>query len=511
MCGSSLVPPEVDTDLVCGRCARRNPEAATACISCGSNLRNEDRTKWPVHGFLLNEIHDREGQRVAKGPLERASTASIPALTMELQGLQEAWVLSMDIDPAIFFRVFPAFRELRKLYVFHGMDGGSPFRRNEANRALEQTLRQVNSHVRCFHPPPKPYGKHHSKGFVLFYKDKLRVIVHTANLVPFDLFNKTDAVYYEDFELMREDGVPRGSNRVFGPSLLKYFRAQMDAIVEGMRGERRFADRLPEVASLWKYDFSTAHAALIASVPGTFSAAGATRWGQLALAAHLETLPAEERDWPVVCQFTSFGSQNMTKKHGSQACWALDEFARRALIRNQNADVHFVFPSNLDCRRSIVGYAHGLFFADKQAPSFARIRPRLCSWTAAEAYPSRNLAFPHMKSYFAYDPSDPRRLSWACITSANLSKAAWGNFTQKGDLSIRSWELGVLFTPALCGSGPRRLVASPARSVGAEDFVLPIPIRLPPVPYTASMDDPSSELPPNELTHVICVPVPPSS
>ena len=35
-----------------------------------------------------------------------------------------------------------------------------------------------------------------------------------------------------------------------------------------------------------------------------------------------------------------------------------------------------------------------------------------------------------------------------CIGSANLSKAAWGGLEKKGtQLKIRSYEIGVLFTP----------------------------------------------------------------
>lgn len=494
LCGADLLglgKRNATKEIVCKRCTSSNTDAATACTSCGANLRDDG---WIPHGFYLNEIHDENGKRVEKGPLERCSTVNIPSLCLELDDLQEAWVMTMDLNPELFFLLFPAFREISRLFVFHGMDGGNPFQRSETNKGLEKELQKVNPHTKCFHPPPAPYGRHHSKGFVLFYKDKVRLIIHTANLVAKDLFNKTDAVWYKDFELLREDNRPRGENREFAPRLFKYFRAQM-ATVEA--DNPRAKGNLPDVGALWKYDFSTSDAALIASIPGK-QAPGSKEWGQLALEHFLRKRPAHERAWPAVCQFTSFGSQTMPKKYGTDACWALDEFAQRALVREANAPVHFVFPSNLDCRRSIVGYAHGLFFVNKEASAAcyeSRIRPRLCWWNAAAAYPSRDRAFPHMKSYFAFNPTDPRHLSWACITSANLSKAAWGKFTLKGDLSISSWELGVLIMPEFCGN--RKLVAypkTPMQSQAPGEVVVPVPIALPPAKYTAKMNDPSDEM-----------------
>ena len=67
-----------------------------------------------------------------------------------------------------------------------------------------------------------------------------------------------------------------------------------------------------------------------------------------------------------------------------------------------------------------------------------------CSWRAARA--NRTLAVPHIKTYARVD--EKGRPYWMLVTSANLSKAAWGE-RQKNNtqLMIRSYELGVLFTP----------------------------------------------------------------
>ncbi len=43
---------------------------------------------------------------------------------------------------------------------------------------------------------------------------------------------------------------------------------------------------------------------------------------------------------------------------------------------------------------------------------------------------------------------DSKKLAWFLLTSANLSKAAWGKLNKNRDhLSVMSWEAGVLFVP----------------------------------------------------------------
>ena len=43
-------------------------------------------------------------------------------------------------------------------------------------------------------------------------------------------------------------------------------------------------------------------------------------------------------------------------------------------------------------------------------------------------------------------------IDWALLTSANLSKQAWGDApNRKGEMRVASWEIGVLFWPELFG------------------------------------------------------------
>ncbi|KAK4209857.1 tyrosyl-DNA phosphodiesterase I [Rhypophila decipiens] len=71
----------------------------------------------------------------------------------------------------------------------------------------------------------------------------------------------------------------------------------------------------------------------------------------------------------------------------------------------------------------------------------------------------RNRAAPHIKTYIRYsnlisDTTNNVDIEWALLTSANLSKQAWGEApSSSGEMRIASYELGVLVWPALFTQG----------------------------------------------------------
>jgi tyrosyl-DNA phosphodiesterase 1 len=76
------------------------------------------------------------------------------------------------------------------------------------------------------------------------------------------------------------------------------------------------------------------------------------------------------------------------------------------------------------------------------------MRPLLRQWHGVTA--GRDRAAPHIKTYGRI--TNNNTFDWFLLTSANLSKPAWG--TQEGKplgLRIRSYETGVLFDPSLWG------------------------------------------------------------
>lgn len=69
----------------------------------------------------------------------------------------------------------------------------------------------------------------------------------------------------------------------------------------------------------------------------------------------------------------------------------------------------------------------------------------LSDWFAKHS--GRNKAMPHIKTYLRLSP-DAKQAAFFLLTSANLSKSAWGVYN-KGNkaLRINSYEAGVLFIP----------------------------------------------------------------
>ncbi|KAL1605930.1 hypothetical protein SLS59_003052 [Nothophoma quercina] len=62
----------------------------------------------------------------------------------------------------------------------------------------------------------------------------------------------------------------------------------------------------------------------------------------------------------------------------------------------------------------------------------------------------RGPAAPHIKTYIRFKDTQHKSIDWALLTSANLSKQAWGDVVNKqGEVRIQSYETGVLVWPDL--------------------------------------------------------------
>ncbi|RYR10090.1 hypothetical protein Ahy_B05g078558 isoform D [Arachis hypogaea] len=121
----------------------------------------------------------------------------------------------------------------------------------------------------------------------------------------------------------------------------------------------------------------------------------------------------------------------------------------------------------------------------------------------------RSRAMPHIKTFTRYSGQN---LAWFLLTSANLSKAAWGTLQKNNtQFMIRSYELGVLFLPTMlkrAGGGfsctsnvtqtedkyevkKAKLVSlsglrrEQTHSTSQLTIPLPVPYELPPQPYSS--------------------------
>ena len=99
------------------------------------------------------------------------------------------------------------------------------------------------------------------------------------------------------------------------------------------------------------------------------------------------------------------------------------------------------------------------------------LRDQMCHWKSKDH--GRSRVVPHIKTYTRLSP-DMKSVAWFLLTSANLSKAAWGQVLSYGRFRVRSYELGVLFV----STEPQQVYNKESNSG------MLIPYSLPPRPYS---------------------------
>lgn len=104
----------------------------------------------------------------------------------------------------------------------------------------------------------------------------------------------------------------------------------------------------------------------------------------------------------------------------------------------------------------------------------------------------RQRAAPHIKTYIRYGEES---IDWALLTSANISKQAWGEAANASrEVRIASWEIGVLVWPSLlAGDEQAKMVGTFKTDMPTDEDMLStngkpvvglrIPYNLPLQPY----------------------------
>ncbi|CAG8391130.1 unnamed protein product [Penicillium salamii] len=317
---------------------------------------------------------------------------------------------------------------------------------------------------------PEPFGTHHSKMMILLRHDDLaQVIIHTANMIPGDWTNMTQAVWRSpllplESETSEAQTEPprRGSGERFKRDLLAYLKAYGPAKTGALTKQ------------LTKFDFRAIRAALVASVPSRQHASDSnsdegTLWGWLALKdlmGHVPTTENNEASSNIVIQISSVATLGQTNK------WLKDVFFKALAPGStpRNAPKYsIIFPTPDEIRRSLDGYGSGGSIHMKtqsaaQQKQVQYLRPHLCQWAGDSLPPGtqidlsdsplreagRRRAAPHIKTYIRFSDTDMKEIEWAMVSSANLSTQAWGAATNgSGEVRICSWEIGVVVWPDL--------------------------------------------------------------
>jgi len=291
-----------------------------------------------------------------------------------------------------------------------------------------------------------------------------QVIIHTANMIPFDWTNMTQGVWKSPLLPLLKDPssssrppVQIGSGAKFKTDLINYLRAY----------DTRRTVCKPLTEQISKYDFSEIRATLIASVPGKQSLADEeeTLWGWPGLKNALRSVQVRDSKPEIVVQISSIATLGQSDK------W-LRETLFNTLSTTKNASpskptFRIMFPTADEIRRSLNGYRSGSAIHMKiqsaaQAKQLQYLQPMLCHWAGDGSLnkdPSspisdagRKRAAPHIKTYIRFSDAEKSNIDWMLVTSANLSKQAWGEAANAaGEVRISSYEIGVLVWPELFG------------------------------------------------------------
>lgn len=166
--------------------------------------------------------------------------------------------------------------------------------------------------------------------------------------------------------------------------------------------------------------------------------------------AHLLAQHATQIDdtSPIVAQCSSIGNFGASSNE-----WLttdiINSFRRdsRPIDKSKSPSIRIIYPS-LNNVQNCYGGVHGADCLPYQRQAHQGqlwLTNFLYQWRADCRH--RSKAVPHIKTYCRWTD---KKLFWFMLTSANLSKGAWGKLTkakQNPSLSISNYEAGVLFLP----------------------------------------------------------------
>lgn len=279
---------------------------------------------------------------------------------------------------------------------------------------------------------------------------------------------------------------PIGNGERFKVDLLRYFKA--------------YGKRLTSMTDqLTGYDFSAVRAAFIGSAPSRQKPVAArpseqTSFGWLGLQQILSNVPittiAEQTTSRphIVMQVSSIATlgaaptwlshlQSVMSRSAPTHMPSADDkskptkassfFDKAPKPKPPSPTFNIIFPTPAEIRASLDGYAAGgsihiKLQSTQQQKQLEYLHPLFCHWTNPPPSSTsstskercgqalRGPAAPHIKTYIRFSDKSHKSIDWAMVTSANLSKQAWGDVVNKKDeIWIQSWEAGVVVWPAL--------------------------------------------------------------
>ncbi|OTF72668.1 tyrosyl-DNA phosphodiesterase-like protein [Euroglyphus maynei] len=323
------------------------------------------------------------------------------------------------------------------------------------------------------------FSCHHSKMMILLYDDGIRIVILSSNFIPMDFYAVTQGIWVSPKLKMKSDDEEKTCKTNFKKDLIEYLTHYRNKAIEKW------------INIIKDYDFSPINVFLIGSIPNSHANTDRDSFGHMKLRKILKTSeygPTNEiNNWPIICQFSSIGSLGPTPES-----WLTGQFSASlsALYNDYNgckATMKCIYPTVANILNSIEptgsSFPYSKITADKQP----YLNEFFHQWKAS-AVSNRNDVMPHIKTYARLSP-DNKEMAWFCLTSANLSKAAWGQLVKSGSkFQIWNYELGVLFLPKLmvCRNFLLMINRNSFSIDSQNNHSFPLPYDLPLVKYDQS-------------------------
>ncbi|KAH8691319.1 putative tyrosyl-DNA phosphodiesterase [Talaromyces proteolyticus] len=447
----------------------------------------------------VSKIYDNEESdsyerqpRVLRSPVQLSHIRDLPHSsgnnvdTIQLRDIlgdpliRECWQFNYCFDVDFIMRQFDEdVRNIVKVKIVHGS-----WKKDSPNRiGIDEACTRYPNTEAITAYMPEPFGTHHSKMMVLLRHDDLaQVIIHTANMIPGDWENMTQAIWRSPLlplaspatTLKTKVSPTFGSGERFKRDLIAYLNCY---------GSRKTGSL---VSQLKKCDFTSVRAALIASVPSkeklcNIDSTKSTIWGWPALKDTIRQVPLKSTEGNsnphIVIQVSSIATLGQTDKWLKEALFSSlsPVSASSSPGISDKTKYSIIFPTPDEIRRSLHGYASGGSIHMKlqsaaQKRQLQYLRPFFCHWAGDQDNPTnvrnatlpkreagRRRAAPHIKTYIRFsDQTTMDRIDWAMVTSANLSTQAWGSTVNaNGEVRVCSWEIGVILWPGLIADNPK--------------------------------------------------------
>ncbi|OJJ43749.1 hypothetical protein ASPZODRAFT_73516 [Penicilliopsis zonata CBS 506.65] len=358
--------------------------------------------------------------------------------------------------------------------------------KEEATRQqyLAETAEMRNIRL-CFPPMDGQVNCMHSKLMILFHPDYVRLVVPSANLVPFDWGENRGVMENMVFliDLPKRSGEPASPKTPFYDDLVYFLQATtLNANI---------------IAKLEGFDFGeTQNLGFVHTIGGTHTGDSWRRTGYCGLGRAVRSLGLQTSQ-PLNIDFVASSIGSLTDQF-------LRSIYRAAQADDSGSDFTELKPKTEDTewthRFRIFYPSHETVQASKGGDPSAGTICFQAHWYEGAKFPRhvlrdcisrRPMVLMHNKILFArldeavttkHGPVN----AWAYIGSANISESAWGRLvsdrsTKQPKLNCRNWECGVLVpvgkeTPAR----DTQTIDTPADDlVGVFEGTVPVPMVIP--------------------------------